>query len=88
MSNSKETHSDAAGRRAAEITLKELRERVNVEMRTLAQRVGVHRSVMSKNLGSSDIRVSRLNQIVEALGGKLSLRAEFAGASYRIVLRR
>lgn len=71
-----------------EITLRQLCKQRRIKQSALAVLVGVDRTVVCKDVNSDDMRVSRLNRIIEALGGKLVLRAEFPGASYAIVLNR
>ena len=71
-----------------EITLGQLCKRRQIKQSVLAARVGVERSVVSNDVNRSDMRVSRLNGIIKALGGKLVLRAEFPGVSYVILLDR
>ena len=61
----------------AEIGLYQLRRALDLSQVSLAERLNVTQSAISKLEGADDVLLSTLRNYVEALGGKLVLRAEF-----------
>jgi DNA-binding Xre family transcriptional regulator len=61
----------------AEIGLYELRRSRDISQIELAQRLQITQSAISKFENGGDLRLSTLRDYVEALGGRLELRAHF-----------
>ena len=61
----------------AEIGVYELRRARELSQTELAQRLNITQSAVSKFEHADDFRVSTLRDYVEALGGRLELRAQF-----------
>ena len=64
---------------AEEITLQNLRKSLNKTQIDLATLMGVQQFQVSKWERQSDLPVSKVRELVEALGGNLKLIAEFPG---------
>lgn len=62
---------------AEELTLSELRKAHELTQVKVAKELGINQNAVSKLEKRSDFLISTLNNYVEALGGKLSLVAEF-----------
>ena len=60
------------------VRIKELREKVGVSQTDLARRMGVQQAAVSKLEYRDDTHVATLQSYIQALGGKLILRAVFA----------
>lgn len=60
-------------------TLEELRAALGVSQEELARLLDVQQPAISKLERRSDMRVSTLRELVEALGGELKLSAKFRG---------
>lgn len=70
-----------------EMALSELRKAKEVTQQELADALNIGQGEVSKLESRADMHLSTLAGVVSALGGKLTLRAEFPdGESYRIVL--
>jgi transcriptional regulator with XRE-family HTH domain len=65
-------------------SLSDIRKQRNVSQKTLAQRLKVPQSSVSRIEHRSDILISTLKRYVEALGGKAVLRAVFPQESMPI----
>jgi DNA-binding Xre family transcriptional regulator len=68
----------------AELPVAELRELAGKSQRELALIMGIKQPSLSKLENQSDIQVSTLQKIVEALGGKLDVVARFPKGSVKI----
>lgn len=66
--------------------LQELRERRSVSQPALATRLGIRQPTLSKMERREDMNLSTLRRIVEALGGKLYIRADFQDESVEVKL--
>lgn len=66
------------------LLLQELRTRRNVAQTTIASRLGVKQSTVSKIERRDDVTLSTLRRFVEALGGNLQVTATFADESLEI----
>jgi transcriptional regulator with XRE-family HTH domain len=72
-----------------EITLQELRRRLTVlSQEQVAERLGVSQGQVSKLERKEDMLVSQLCSFVEALGGRVEIRACFPGRAATIRLAR
>jgi hypothetical protein len=70
-----------------ELALSELRQIKEITQQELANRMDVDQAAISKLERRADMHVSTLNAAVQALGGKLELRAEFPdGDAFAVVL--
>lgn len=69
---------------AAAIELNELRKARNLTQEDLARRLGTRQANVSKLERRTDVRVSTLRELVEAMGGELRITAHFADADYLI----
>jgi DNA-binding XRE family transcriptional regulator len=70
-----------------ELALSELRQIKKLTQQELAKLMDVDQAAISKLERRADMHVSTLNGVVEALGGKLELRAEFPdGDAFAVVL--
>ena len=67
-----------------ELLMAELRQAAGKSQRQLAKVLGIKQPSLSKLENQSDIQVSTLQRIVEALGGKLDLVARFPKGDVRI----
>jgi DNA-binding XRE family transcriptional regulator len=67
----------AAALIAEELTLQELRQARQVTQAKLAKSLGVAQKQISEMEKRTDMHISTLRRSIEALGGKLSLVAEF-----------
>ena len=67
-----------------ELLVRELRQAAGKSQRELAKVLGIKQPSLSKLENQSDIQVSTLQKIVEALGGELDLVARFPKGSVRI----
>lgn len=65
---------------AEEMTLRQLRQAVHQTQVEVAQRLGINQENVSRLEQRDDLLLSSLNRYVAALGGKLSLVAEFPDA--------
>jgi len=77
----------AAGRTRellAELPVGELRQLAGKSQRELAQLLGIKQPSLSKLENQSDIQISTLQKIVEALGGTLDVVARFPKGSVKI----
>jgi DNA-binding Xre family transcriptional regulator len=88
MSPERRAKNEAAARKMLmEIGLDELRKAKAVTQVELAGIMEIDQSALSRIEHQADMHVSTLKNIVEALGGKLTLRAEFPnGDSYTVAL--
>ena len=80
---------EQASRRAkelmAEMLLVEIRKLTGKSQRELAEALGIKQPSLSKLEGQSDIQVSTLRRLIEALGGQLEIVARFADKTVKIV---
>lgn len=69
----------------ADLLLSELREAVGPKQKELAQRMGIAQPTLSRLEKQTDMQVSTLQKLVEALGGELEIVARFpkGGVSIR-----
>jgi transcriptional regulator with XRE-family HTH domain len=74
----------AAGERDAALALHQLRRKRGLPLREVAARLAVGRPAVAKIERRAGIRVANLRRYVEALGGRLTITAEFADGSVRI----
>ena len=68
----------------AELPVSELRQLAGKSQRELAKILGIKQPSLSKLENQSDIQVSTLQKIIEALGGKLDVVARFPKGNVRI----
>ncbi len=68
----------------AEMLLSEVRERAGKSQRELAALLGVKQPTLSKLEHQTDIQISTLQRIVEALGGKVEVLAKFPNGTVRV----
>ncbi|MGC2529960.1 MAG: XRE family transcriptional regulator [Candidatus Acidiferrum sp.] len=67
-----------------EMALNELREAMGITQERLAKALRINQAGVSKIESRSDIFVSTLRRAVEAMGGKLEIRAKFPAGEVRI----
>ena len=67
-----------------ELLVRELRQAAGKSQRELAKELGIKQPSLSKLENQSDIQVSTLQKIIEALGGELDLVARFPNGDFRI----
>lgn len=65
-------------------TLEELRVALGLSQEVLAQRLEVQQPAVSKLTGRSDMRISTLRDLIEAMGGELHVTAKFADRSVEL----
>jgi len=68
----------------AAFELNELRKARNLTQEDLARRLGTRQANVSKLERRTDVRVSTLREVVEAMGGELRITAHFPDAEYLI----
>lgn len=68
----------------AELLLSEIRKLAGKSQRALAEALGIKQPSLSKLESQSDIQVSTLKKLIEALGGELDIIARFPKGSVRI----
>ncbi len=84
---SKEVRARAAKRTRqllGELLLSEIRQRAGKSQAEVAQALGIRQPSLSKLEKQSDMQVSTLRKIVQALGGELEIVARFPKGSVRI----
>jgi len=64
--------------------LNDLRRARRITQEELAERLGTRQSNVSKLERRTDVRISTLRDVIEAMGGELRIIAHFADADYRI----
>ena len=64
---------------AEEMTLRELRKAMGTTQAELASRMGKPQATISRMEAQSDMLMSTLNQVLEGLGGRISILAELPG---------
>ena len=64
--------------------LNDLRKARSLTQEELAERLGTRQSNVSKLERRTDVRISTLRDVIEAMGGELRIIAHFADADYRI----
>lgn len=85
MSPASISRSDAAYRRLKQETaLEELRGALRLTQQQLAETLKVDQSAISKLERRTDMYVSTLERFIEAMGGRLEIRAVFPEGSVRI----
>jgi transcriptional regulator with XRE-family HTH domain len=67
-----------------EMALDELREALRLTQESLAQTLHVNQAAISKVERRSDMLISTLRKIIEAMGGELEIRAILPGGTVRI----
>jgi len=72
----KNVHARAEELIAEELTLRQLREQLNMTQHDIAERLEVGQDSVSRLENRGDIKLSTLQAYVEALGGKLTISAE------------
>jgi transcriptional regulator with XRE-family HTH domain len=83
----KATQRDAARRKQellAELLLSEIRKLAGKSQRELAEALGIKQPSLTKLESQSDIQVSTLKKLVEAMGGELDIIARFPKGKVRI----
>ena len=68
----------------AEMALNELRQAMGITQERLAKALRINQAGVSKIESRSDIFVSTLRKAIEAMGGKLDIRAKFPAGEVRI----
>lgn len=66
------------------LRLRELRELRGLTQTDIADRLEIRQVSVSKMEARSDVRVSTLRSVLEAMGGTLDIRARFPDAEYRL----
>lgn len=66
------------------LRLRELREARGLTQTAVADRLEIRQVSVSRLEGRSDVRLSTLRAVVEAMGGELDVRARFPDAEYRL----
>jgi len=66
------------------MTLQELRESLHIQQTELGKKLGVKQSAVSRMERRSDINLSHLKKVVEAMGGTLVIAARFPGLDVRL----
>ena len=66
------------------MTLKELRESVNMTQAEVAEKMGATQAEVSRIEKRTDHKVSTLRKYMAALGGRVEFRARFADNTYRL----
>jgi transcriptional regulator with XRE-family HTH domain len=85
MSPRARARSDAkAQKMIAEMALNELRQAMGITQERLAKALRINQAGVSKIESRSDIFVSTLRKAIEAMGGKLDIRAKFPAGEVRI----
>lgn len=62
---------------AEELTLRQLREGLNLTQSTIAERLEIGQNSVSRMENRVDIKISTLQSYIEALGGQLKISASF-----------
>ena len=75
---------ERAARRTQELLVSELRKMVGKSQRELATILGIKQPSLSKLENQSDMQISTLRRIVEALGGELEVVARFPNGIVKI----
>lgn len=65
-------------------TLEQLRVALGLSQDEIAQRLDVQQPAVSKLTSRSDMRISTLRSLIEAMGGELHVTAEFPGRSVEL----
>jgi predicted transcriptional regulator len=73
-----------ADEEARELTLKELRQDLDVTQAQLAEAADMTQSEMSRLEGRADHRISTLRRYVEALGGEIEITALIGGRRVKL----
>ena len=73
-----------AERTLASLRLGQLRKARGLTQETIADRLEIRQVSVSRLEARDDVRVSTLRSVVEAMGGEMEIRANFADAAYRI----
>lgn len=68
----------------AAIELNDLRKARKLTQEQLAERLGIRQSNVSKMERRTDLHVSTLRDVVEAMGGELRVTARFSDAEYEL----
>ncbi|MBF0245270.1 MAG: helix-turn-helix transcriptional regulator [Planctomycetes bacterium] len=68
----------------AEMFLSEIRKEMGLTQEGLAQKLGIKQPSLSKLEGQSDIQLSTLSRIIQALGGQLEIVAHLPGGEIKI----
>ena len=85
MSPEARARSDAKTRKMiGEMALNELRQAMGITQERLAKALRINQAGVSKIESRSDIFVSTLRKAIEAMGGKLEIRAKFPAGEVRI----
>ena len=86
MSPEARSSSAAATQRMLEETaLAELREMKNITQQELAERLEIGQGEVSKMERRADMHLSTLSNVIEAMGGKLQLRAQFPNGDVHLI---
>jgi len=85
MSPESRTHADAKTLKMIdEMALNELRQAMGITQERLAKVLRINQAGVSKIESRSDIFVSTLRKAIEAMGGKLEIRAKFPAGEVKI----
>lgn len=85
MSPESRARSDAKTQKMIEeMALNELRQAMGITQERLAKALRINQAGVSKIESRSDIFVSTLRKAIEAMGGKLEIRAKFPAGEVRI----
>jgi predicted transcriptional regulator len=75
---------ELADRMWEEMTLSELRQAINISQTELAERLNVKQPAISRLENPHDMYISHLQEIIEAMGGKMVIIAEFPDKQVKI----
>lgn len=70
----------------ASLRLGELRKARGLTQEAMAERLEIRQVSVSRMESRTDVRVSTLRSVVEAMGGEIEIRARFPDAEYRLDL--
>ena len=70
----------------ASLRLGELRKARGLTQEAIAERLEIRQVSVSRMESRSDVRVSTLRSVIEAMGGEMEIRARFPDAEYRLDL--
>ncbi len=75
---------DQSAALADEMTLRELREALDVKQQEIADSLKIKQPAVARLLGRADMHISNLRRLVESMGGELDIRARFPQGDVKI----
>ena len=67
-----------------EMKLNEIRKKKNITQEDLAEKLNINQAALSRLERRSDMHVSKLKSLIEAMGGKLEIIAQFPDEEIKI----